>query len=123
MHSLLIFLASLVARTCPSKIKGSEPFSGALMEKEQIASSLNAGDHSTKMSSRWGELVRTVVPISFNDWRAVPQEKNDELWKQLQIGKHNFKKVIASKIKICIVLEFVTARWFDFLLSPWLHSG
>ncbi|RWR97595.1 hypothetical protein CKAN_02703800 [Cinnamomum micranthum f. kanehirae] len=75
------------------------------MAEEHIASSLNAetsslskqkpvitlnafgvpvGVHSTKLASRCGELVRTIVPISIKDWRAVPKEKKDELWNHLQ---------------------------------------
>ncbi|KAJ8639739.1 hypothetical protein MRB53_016433 [Persea americana] len=36
------------------------------------------------MSSRCGQLVHSTVPISFKDWRAVPQKKKDELGKRLQ---------------------------------------
>lgn len=61
-----------------------------MLPKQRMVITLNAhglpvGDNSTKLSSRCGQLVRSIVPISYKDWHAVPNEKKDELWKLLLV--------------------------------------
>ncbi|KAJ8633810.1 hypothetical protein MRB53_027146 [Persea americana] len=55
-------------------------------EKKNSSSSIEwfrVGNYSTKLSSRCGQLIRTIVPTSYKDWRAVPNEKKDKLRKLL----------------------------------------
>ncbi|XXG72113.1 hypothetical protein AAC387_Pa07g1276 [Persea americana] len=61
--------------------------SSSLKQKPVItlnAFGLPVGDYSAKLATRCGKLVRTHVPISIKDWRAVPKSMKDELWKLLQ---------------------------------------
>eukprot|EP00268_Persea_americana_P060284 TRINITY_DN7486_c0_g1_i2.p1 TRINITY_DN7486_c0_g1~~TRINITY_DN7486_c0_g1_i2.p1 ORF type:complete len:212 (-),score=39.40 TRINITY_DN7486_c0_g1_i2:246-881(-) len=72
--------------------------------KKRMVITLNAhglpvGDNSTKFSSRCGQLVRSIVPISYKDWRAVPNEKKDELWKLLLLYKDKCLRSMAESMR------------------------
>ncbi|KAJ8629819.1 hypothetical protein MRB53_023142 [Persea americana] len=70
------------------KAKCYNKYRSSMLPKQRMVITLNAhglpvGDNSTKLSSRCGQLVRSIVPISYKDWHAVPNEKKVELWKLL----------------------------------------
>ncbi|XP_026384178.1 uncharacterized protein LOC113279719 [Papaver somniferum] len=41
------------------------------------------GEHAEKLSTRIGELVRHHCPISYTDWRLVPETFKDDVWNAL----------------------------------------
>ncbi|KAJ8639189.1 hypothetical protein MRB53_015883 [Persea americana] len=96
------------------------------LSKQKPVITLNAfglpvGDHSTKLASRCGELVRTIVPISIKDWRAVPKEKKDELWKHLQdefIVPQSYKdkclKSMSEMMRKVYTLSDISSMGWDF---------
>ncbi|KAJ8622014.1 hypothetical protein MRB53_030543 [Persea americana] len=72
------------------KAKCYNKYRSSMLPKQRMVITLNAhglpvGDNSTKLSSRCGQLVRSIVPISYKDWHAVPNEKKVELWKLLLV--------------------------------------
>ena len=48
------------------------------------------GEGSTHMTSRIGSLVRFHIPLSFNDWRVVPNEFKDIIWSEINVIFINF---------------------------------
>ena len=48
------------------------------------------GEGSTHMTSRIGSLVRFHIPLSFNDWRVVPNEFKDIIWSEINVSFFNF---------------------------------
>lgn len=46
---------------------------------------LPIGEASVGLSSLMGEIVREVVPYTISDWRKVPPEMTEDLWKRIQV--------------------------------------
>ncbi|KAL9426277.1 hypothetical protein AB3S75_033119 [Citrus x aurantiifolia] len=42
-----------------------------------------AGDEATELASFLGVLARTLVSILYSDWRKVPPETKERLWKSV----------------------------------------
>ncbi|KAM7474177.1 hypothetical protein LguiB_021420 [Lonicera macranthoides] len=41
------------------------------------------GSNSRKWSNRCGDFVRSCVPVKYSDWRQVPQNFKDDVWRNL----------------------------------------
>ena len=44
------------------------------------------GPWSGRQSTRVGDLVRSYIPISYEDWRVVPNNYKDDVWNALMVG-------------------------------------
>ncbi|KAL2893875.1 hypothetical protein RDABS01_009784 [Bienertia sinuspersici] len=48
------------------------------------------GDHSEKMMSYWGSIVKKFIPITFENWHKVPKTLKDTLFEDLTVIFHCF---------------------------------
>ena len=43
------------------------------------------GDTSVHLTSYWGVLARTMVPIRYKDWRDFPIQLKEKLWDSIKV--------------------------------------
>ena len=48
------------------------------------------GEGSTKMTNRIGALARFHIPLSFNDWRVIPNKCKDIILNEINVSLYNF---------------------------------
>ncbi|KAM7524959.1 hypothetical protein LguiA_014861 [Lonicera macranthoides] len=44
---------------------------------------LRPGEFASNFSTRTGDIIRTIVPVHYKDWRQVPQNFRNDVWKNL----------------------------------------
>lgn len=44
------------------------------------------GPNASKWSTRVGEIIRARVPIHYTDWRYVPKNFKDDVWRNLMVS-------------------------------------
>lgn len=56
-----------------------------MAEVEVDENGLPTGDLTTKMGHFKGSLIRTHIPISYQNWRQVPMKDKMDVWRQLKV--------------------------------------
>ena len=67
----------------PSSLNGKAPI-GKLKVIVQEDGSI-VGENAKAWNTRTGDFVRTHIPIHFPDFRRVPKNFKDDLWKALMV--------------------------------------
>ncbi|KAM7465323.1 hypothetical protein LguiB_012885 [Lonicera macranthoides] len=75
----------------PSRFAALQPSSqssGTAKEKEKLPiiigpTGIVVGANSRKWSNRVGDYVRSCIPVKYSDFRQVPQNFKDDVWRNL----------------------------------------
>ena len=78
------------------------------------------GEGSNKFKSNLGKLVRTHIPITYHDWRVVPDAYKEDVWNDAMVINHKlpffphffgsflicFECLLSSKLLILIAMAY-----------------
>ncbi|XP_062082207.1 uncharacterized protein LOC133788674 isoform X2 [Humulus lupulus] len=98
---------------CADVIKARSEGRKLVVEYNQLGISIGKG--ATKMASRIGVFARCHIPLNIDDWRLVPNETKELIWKEIN---ESFDVQATSKAK---VLSEVGDRWRDW--KSWLTKN
>ena len=48
------------------------------------------GEFASNWSTRTGDIIRNVIPVHYKDWRQVPENFRNDVWKNLMVNINLF---------------------------------